>query len=92
MDPANLLLLIEAHEKVEQELKASSLTVWAGLSEIEPELAREVLHLFSTVNAAAGWVSTPVGGNGMSPAREAAEGRVAEVFERVRRAAYGFVA
>jgi hypothetical protein len=91
MDPANLLLLIEAHDKVEQELEASSLSVWAALSDVEPELAHEVLQLFSTVNAAAGWVSTPFEGNGKSPAREAAEGRVAEVFERVRRAAHGFL-
>lgn len=91
MKPAELLRLIEAHEKREHELEASSLSVWAALSDAEPELAREVLQLFSTVNAAAGWVSTSFEGNGNSLAREAAEGRVAEVFERVRRAAHGFV-
>lgn len=91
MDPAELLRLIEAHEKQEQELEASALSVWAALSDAEPELAREVLQLFSSVNAAARWVSTPFEGNGNSPAREAAQGRVAEIIARVRKTTHGFV-
>lgn len=88
---AELLELIEAHEQVERERKASSLLVWAALSAAEPELAREILQLFSTVDASAQWVASPFREFGHSPAREAAEGRAADLMARVHRTNHGFV-
>lgn len=91
MNHPELLKLIESHELLSKELEASSLVVWAALARAEPELAGEILRLFSTVNAAAHWVTDPDSELGGSPAREAAEGRSAEIMSRVQKTNHGFV-
>lgn len=72
MNHPELLKLIESHELLSKELEASSLVVWAALARAEPELAGEILRLFSTVNAAAHWVTDPDSELGGSPARAGA--------------------
>lgn len=91
MNHPELLKLIEAHEQLEEELECSSLVVWAAFARAEPELAAEVLRLFSTVDAAAHWVAAPFRELGGSPAREAAEGRAADIMSRVHKTNHGFV-
>lgn len=91
MSHAELLRLVEAHEKAEKALEASCFSVWAAFSKEEPALAHEILQLFSSVDAAAQWTATSVKESGMSPAREAAEGRATEIMAKVRKTDHGFV-
>lgn len=90
MKHVELLRRIEEHEVAEVQRKSAALRVWVAFSEDEPDFAHEVLQLFSTVEAAAQWFVSPHMPRGLSPARDVAEGRAAEVMTRVRRTAYGF--
>jgi hypothetical protein len=91
MNHAELLLLIEEHERAEQELEQSRQSIWFALVEAEPELAAAILKLFSTVQAAAHWSASSLEDLGTSPAREVAEGRAAEIMSRVYKTMHGFV-
>lgn len=84
-----LAQLVEAYEQSEDELEARRFAIWDELAKAEPELASEILQLFSTREAAARWVTSSTKSND-SPMRDAAEGRAAEVLVRVRRTAHGF--
>jgi hypothetical protein len=83
--------LVEAHEQMEMELRASSLVVWAALVKAEPELTTDILRLFSTTDAAARWATSSFAELGSSPARQAAEGRAVTVMSTVRKTDHGFV-
>jgi len=91
MDHPELLRLVEAHERAEKELQVSGLVVWAALEKAEPELAADILRLFSTTDAAARWTASSFSELGGSPARHAAEGRAATVMSSVRKTDHGFV-
>jgi len=91
MNHPNLLRLLEAHERAERELQVSSLAVWAALVDAEPELAADILRLFSTVEAASRWAASSFRALGGSPARLAAEGRAAEIVSRLHKTDHGFV-
>lgn len=90
MSHAELLQLVEAHDRAANEIEANRLAVWAGLVKAEPELASEILKLFSTEHAAAKWVTGASKDTMSSPARHVAEGRAAYVISRLRSAAHGF--
>ena len=89
MDHSGLLGAIRAHERAVTDVEASGIAVWTELAKAEPELAVEILQLFSTVEAAARWVTSPSDRRD-SPAQYVAEGRAAEVLSMVRKAAHGF--
>ena len=57
----------------------------------EPDLAAEILQLFSTVEAASRWATSRSGDLDESPADRVADGRAAEVLSLVRKTAHGFV-
>ena len=90
MHHAELSRLVSAFERSEKELEASHLIIWGELVKAEPELASEILQLFSTIHAAARWATSSLKEPGGSPARHAAEGRAAEIMAKVRSAAHGF--
>ena len=90
MSHAELLQLVEAHDRAANERGASGLAVWAAVVKTEPELASEILQLFATDDAAAKWVSGSSTETECSPARHIAEGRSAYVLLKVRSAAHGF--
>jgi len=91
MDHQNLLRLVEAHERAEKELDASALAVWEALVIAEPDLAADILRMFSTTQAAARWAACSFRELGGSPARSAAEGRAATVMSVVLKTDHGFV-
>jgi hypothetical protein len=91
MSQAELLRLVEEHERAEKRLEASGVAVWDVLVKVEPELASEILQLFSTVDAAARWVVSSPKESAGSPARCVAEGRAGEILSKVRKTAHGFV-
>ena len=84
-----LTQLVGAYEQLEEELETRRFALWDELAKAEPELASEILQLFSTREAAARWVTSSTKPK-CSPMRHAAEGRAAEVLVRVRRTAHGF--
>lgn len=83
--------LVAAHEEAEKGLRESSLVIWNALVKAEPELAADILGLFSTPEAAARFVTLPFRGLKGSPARHAAEGRAEEIMSVVRKSDHGFV-
>lgn len=91
MDNSKLKAALHAHEQAKRELSSRALAVWEALSEADPELAAEILQLFSTVEAAAEWAASDPDDSDGSPAYQVAKGRSAEVLSRVRNAAHGFV-
>lgn len=91
MDHAELRGALRAHERAVREAEASGITVWIALAKAEPELAVEILQLFSTVEAAARWATCSSDELDVSPAQHVAEGRAAEILSRIRKAAHGFV-
>lgn len=80
-----------AHDQPTRRNHLEAMAVWTTLAKAEPELAAEILRLFSTVEAAASWVSTPVDDLEGSPAQLIAEGRASEIISMVRKTAHGFV-
>ncbi len=91
MNHPELLRLMEAHDQATQAVHAQAIAVWVALQNAEPELASEILGLFSTVDAAAHWVAASVDEAGISPAKHVAEGRSAAVVSRLRQASHGIV-
>ncbi len=91
MHHQELLRLVEAHERADKELQASDFAVWAALVKAEPELAADILRLFSTADAAARWAASPFSELGGSPARHTAEGRADTIMSSVRKTDHGFV-
>ena len=83
-----LARLVEGYERSEEELEARRFAIWDELAKAEPQLASEILQLFSTREAAARWVTSSTKSQD-SPMRHAAEGRAAEVLVRVHRTAHG---
>lgn len=61
-----------------------------ALSRADPELAAEILQVFSDVEAAADWATSELDDFEGSPAQQAAEGRTPEVLARLRKAVHGF--
>lgn len=91
MDYSELKDALTAHGRTMRDVETAATAVWAALVKAEPELAAEVLQLFSTVEAAASWATSSSGGPDGSPAQHVAEGRAPEVLSRVRKTAHGFV-
>ena len=91
MSNSKLRELVDAHERAETAAQTSSLAVWRAVVEAEPDLAAEILQLFSTVEKAADWATKSHRGLDASPARLIAQGRADAVAEIVRKAAHGFV-
>lgn len=91
MPPTSLLSIIDEHERTERGLAGSCLDIWAAISEAEPELAAELLALFSTTPEAALWITTVLPELGASPARLIAQDRGSEVRSLVRKTLHGFV-
>lgn len=92
MDNLELKSALKAHDQAKKDVRAGALAVWEALSSAEPELAAEILQLFSTVEAAAHWVTSELDDFDRSPAYHVAEGRSAEVLSSVRKARHGFAA
>lgn len=84
-----LVGLVEAYERSEEELECRRFAIWDELAKVEPELASELLQLFSTREAAARWVTSSTLSKD-PPMRHVAEGRAAEVMATVQRTAHGF--
>ena len=91
MDRSQLVNALRAHQQLAKELEASSAVVWTALADAEPDLAAEILQLFSTVEAASRWATSRSGDLDESPADRVADGRAAEVLSLVRKTAHGFV-
>lgn len=91
MSHSELRVLVDAYERAETIAETSSLAVWRALEKSEPDLATEILQLFSTVEEAADWATRSNSGLDASPARLIAQGRENAVAEIVRKAAHGFV-
>jgi hypothetical protein len=90
MDSSPLKSALMQHDQASRHGRSAALSVWEALSKADPELAAEILHLFSTVEAAANWVTSDLDEANGSPAYQVAEGRSAEVLSRLRKAAHGF--
>jgi hypothetical protein len=91
MERSELISTVRAHERLAREVEASGIVVWTALAKAEPELAAEILQLFSTVEAAARWVTSHSDDLDGSPAQYVADGRATEVLSRVRKTGHGFV-
>lgn len=91
MDNSELKVALIAHDQARRDVRSGALAVWELLAKADPQLAAEILQVFSTVEAAATWVTSDLDGFDGSPASQVAEGRSAEVLTRVRRAGHGFV-
>lgn len=92
MDNLELKNALKAHDQAKKEVRSGALAVWEALSRADPELAAEILQLFSTVEAAANWATSDQDDFDGSPAHQVAEGRATEVLSRVRKAGHGFAA
>ena len=92
MDSLELKTALKAHDQAKKKVRSGALAVWEAMSRADPELAAEILQLFSTVEAAANWVTSDLDDFDGSPANLVAEGRSAEVLSRVRKADHGFAA
>ena len=90
MNNSELKHTLKAHDQAKRKVISEALAVWEALSRADPELAAEIIQLFSTVEAAAAWVTSDLDDFDGSPAHQVAEGRSAEVLARVRKAAHGF--
>ena len=85
-----LRLALKAHDQAKMNVRSEALAVWEAFSRADPELAAEILQLFSTVEAAAAWATSDLDDFDGSPAQQVVEGRSAELLARVRKAAHGF--
>ena len=92
MDNLELKNALKVHDQAKKDVRSGALAVWEALSREDPELAAEILQLFSTVEAAANWATSDLDDIDGSPAYQVAEGRSAEVLSRVRKAGHGFAA
>ena len=92
MTDTQLSRLIAAYEQLATELHSHRLEVWDELVRVAPEVASEILDLFTTRDAAAIWVTASRNEAQASPAKLIVEGNLADVVARIRRAAHGFSA
>ena len=92
MSETQLLRLIETYEHLATELHSHRLEVWDELVRVAPEVASEILDLFTTRDAAAIWATASLKGAQVSPAKLIVEGNLADVMARIQRAAHGFSA
>lgn len=90
MDNSELINALKAHERAKGDVRSEALAVWEALSRADPELAAEIIQLFSTVEAAAAWATSDLDDFARSPAYQVAEGKSADELSRVRKAAHGF--
>lgn len=90
MDNSELKNALRAHDQAKMDVRLEALAVWEALSRADPELAAEIIQVFSTVEAAAAWATSDLDNFDGSPAYQVAEGKSAEVLSRVRKAAHGF--
>ena len=90
MDKSELKQALKAHDQAKRKVRSEALAVWAALSRADPELAAEIIQLFSTVEAAAAWATSDLDDFEGSPAYHVAAGRSAEVLATLRKAAHGF--
>lgn len=90
MDNSELKNALKAHDQAKKNVRLAALAVWEALSRADPELAAEIIQLFSTVEAAAAWATSDLDDFDGSPAYQVAEGKSAEVLAKVRKAAHGF--
>ena len=90
MDNLELKHALKAHDQAKKKVRSEALAVWEALSRADPELAAEIIQLFSSVEAAAAWSTSDLDEFDGSPAYQVAEGKSAEVQARVRKAANGF--
>ena len=92
MQHEELLKAVAAEVAKAGELNSRRHAVWTALVQAEPELARNILELFSNPESAARWVCADLRGLQSSPARAVAEGRAADVLTIIKKAAHGFPA
>lgn len=90
METSNLKDALNALYQAKTIVRAKELEVWTALSSTNPELAAEILQLFSTVDAAAAWATSDLHDCYASPEGQVAEGRSADVLTWIRKAAQGF--
>jgi hypothetical protein len=90
MNNSELKQALRAHEQAIRDVRSEALAVWEALSRADPELAAEILQFFLDTEEAAAWVTSGVDDLEGSPAHQAAEGRKAEVLDRLRRMVNGF--
>ena len=92
MHHESLMALVEQYEVVNNALDAQRRRVWNAIEAVEPELAEELLRLFSTPEAVSIWLLQASRGSQPCPAKAIAEGGGAEVLERVLRTLHGSAA
>jgi hypothetical protein len=90
MDTRELKDALKAYHQARKAVRSEALAVWEALTRADPELASEVMQLFSSVEAAAVWATSDLDDFGGSPADEVADGKSAEVLARLRKTAHGF--
>lgn len=90
METSDLKDALNALYEAKTIVRAKELEVWTALSSANPELAAEILQLFSTVDAAAAWATSDLHDCYASPADQIAKGGSADVLTWVRKAAHGF--
>lgn len=91
MSNARLFELLATMEQMEKEMNSMRLAVWDELERVQPQVASEVLSLFTTREAAALWVTSSRNGH-PSPARRFVDGNVEELVTNLRRAVHGISA
>ena len=90
LDNSELIHALKAHDQAKRNVRSEALAVWEALSRASPELAAEIIQMFSTVEAAAAWATSDLDDFDGSPAYQVADGKSEEVLARVRKAAHGF--
>jgi hypothetical protein len=88
MNNLELKIALRAHDKAKRNVRSEALAVWKALSKADPELAAEIMQLFSDVETAAAWATSDLDNFDGSPAHQVAEGRTAEVLARLRKAVH----
>jgi len=63
---------LRAHEQAIRIVRSETLAVWEALSRADPELAAEIVQVFSDVEAAAAWATTDLDDFDGSPAHQVA--------------------
>lgn len=86
-----LRLALDAAIAAEGQYYARCLDVWRELKTAEPDLAEEILRLGFDEPMAARWVCRPLRELGDSPAALVADGRGAEIMDKVYETMNGFL-
>lgn len=91
VDQSALVAAINSHAQDLVDGESSAIDVWDAVSQTEPDLAAEILHLLQTEESAARWVSERPSELESSPAQLIADGRADAVWASLRKTAHGFV-